>query len=137
MLTHTRLLVHPVLERIGRTPDTQGAGQQYRRLDLAELAHLRLADQLAVAIADMDPGRYRMRVQITGARDNRRDARTDVIPLDAGRVPDPHVLDVADCVKRARFEGADDQPNVASPRPFIAPGHGTRVEKETEKEHED
>ena len=38
---------------------------------LAELAHLGLADQLAVAVADVDPDRDRARIEVAGRRDDR------------------------------------------------------------------
>ena len=78
-----------------------------------------------------------MRVQVAGAQDDRRDARADVSP--SMRVAcRAHVLDVRDRIQWARLERADDQPDVASPRPLVgsaivvAPGCRRRQKRSIE-----
>ena len=102
VFAHARLFINPFLKRVGRTPHAQRAGEQYWRLDLAKLADLGLADHLAVAVTDVNPGGNRVRVEIAGRGNDGGDAGPNVITFDFGHVPDKHALDIGNRVVGSR-----------------------------------
>ena len=90
VLPHARLVVKPVHEAPGGAPDAKGAGEDDRRLQLPKLSHLRLSDELAVAVTHVNPGGHGVGVEVAGARDNGGHAGADAVPLDEGFVPHLH-----------------------------------------------
>ena len=75
----------------------------------------------------MNPGGHGVRVEVAGARDDRGNARADVVPLDARGVADANVLNVGDGIQRTRAERADREPDVAGPGSLVVTRHGQRT----------
>ena len=128
---HARLRQQPADHRVGRAPDAQRAGEQDRRLELAELGHLRHAEQLAEAVADVDGGGDAVEKDVAGMGQDGGDAGPDRV-ADANRgLADAHAGDVGDRVQRTRREGAGDDAEVAGARGALG-AQGARDEKAEE-----
>src|SRR5690606_38603638 len=89
----------PVDHGVGGAPDAQRAGEQDRRLQLAQLAHLGDTDELAEAVADHDRGRDALTEPVVAGRQDRGDAGVAVVAADGG-VADAYAGDVGDRVVR-------------------------------------
>jgi len=63
-LVHSWLLEQVLDHRIGGLPYTEGAGQQDRRLQLAQLGDLGATEQLSKAVADVDGSRHSLQKEI-------------------------------------------------------------------------
>src|SRR5262249_13550759 len=90
-----------------------------RRLDLAELLHLRGAGEFAEAVADCEPGRDLVLKKIATVRQDRGDASADARALDERDVSDAHTADICDRVQGARPQHAGRHANVARARPRL------------------
>jgi hypothetical protein len=66
------LLEQPTDHRVGRAPDAQRACEENRRFELAELAKLRYAGNLAEAVPDVERSWNAVGKQISCVRENRR-----------------------------------------------------------------
>ena len=107
----------PVDDGVRRRRDAQGVGQDDRRFERAELLDLGHAGELAVAVADRDPGRDLVLEEVADVRQNGRHARPDVLPFDERDLADLDPGDVGDGVERARRENADDEAEFPGPGP--------------------
>ena len=99
---HPRLLEHPPDHRVRRLPHAERAGEQDRRLELAELSKLRHAGDLPEPVADVQRGGHAIGEQVAAVRQNRRHAGAHRVAFDHGRLPDAHAGDVGDRVELAR-----------------------------------
>ena len=135
-LLHARLREQPADHRVRGAPDAQRAGEQDRRLELAQLVHLRHAKQLAEAVPDVDGGGDAVEKGVAGMRQDGGDAGTDGV-ADANRgLADANAGDVGDRVQGTRREGAGDDAEVAGAGGALGdegPGHETAEEKHGER----
>ena len=126
-VVHARLSQQPVHGRVGDLPGAQGAGQQDRRLQFAQLLHLGDPGQLAVAVADHDRRRHPLPVQVARMRHDRGDAGMQARAFDQGGVADTDTVHVGDRVARPRCHRADHHPGRARAwTRFVGPGRWQR-----------
>ena len=97
----TGLLQHPSDEGIRCFPDAKRAGQQNRRLELAELHDLRRSQKLAEAVGDVDGGWDPLRKEIAGVGEHGRDAGANPFAFHDRRVPHAHARYIGDGIERA------------------------------------
>jgi hypothetical protein len=115
---HPGACEQPLDHRVGRLPDAERAGQQDRRLELAELLELCRADQLAEAIGDVERRRHALAVEVAAVRKDRGHAGAHRVALDDGRLADAHAGDVGDRVQRPRRHHADRDTGFTRARPL-------------------
>ena len=101
------LLIAPLGDRPGDDrlhgrADGERVRQHDRRLDRAELLHLRRSGKLPEGVPDEDRARHFLLKQVAAVREDRGDARADVVALDDRRVPDADAGHVGDRVQRTR-----------------------------------
>src|SRR5262249_45714940 len=103
---HPRLLEKPLDHRVGRLPNAQCAREKNRRLQLAELAHLRDAGDLSESVADVDGGGHTICEDVATVWKDRGHAGVNAISLDNRCLADTNSRDIADGVQRAGSEDA-------------------------------
>src|SRR5690606_13015316 len=90
-----------------------------RCLDLSEFPYLRYAEQLAVAVADMNRRGYRAGIEVAGRRDYGSNAGANVVAFNAGRMADEHAVDIGNGVLLAGREDAGHQADIPGSWPFL------------------
>ena len=108
--------------RVGRLPDAERAGEQDRRLQLAQLGHLGHADQLAEAVAHMDRGRHPFLEEVAGVRQDGGHSGADRVALAHRGVAHRDAGDVGDGVERAGRQHARGDAELAGAGPLLRMG---------------
>jgi hypothetical protein len=109
------LLEHPADERVGGPPDAQGAREQDRGLQLAELHHLRDAEQLAEPVANVDGCRHALVEKATAVRENRSNTSPHRVAANERRVTHTDARNVRDRVVLTGLKDAGPNPELARP----------------------
>src|SRR5256885_2203496 len=99
-------------DRVRRARDAQRACQDDRRLELAQLVHLRRSGELTEAVPHDDRRGHLLAKHVAAVRQDRGDPRVDRVTPDHGRVAHPHAVHVGDGIERAGGKDADDDADV-------------------------
>ena len=111
-----RLLQRPSDDRLDRRADRQGVREDDRRLDRAELVHLRRARELAERVADEYRARHLLLKEISAVRQNRGDAGAHSVAFDNRRLSHRDAAHVGDGVQRTRRKRPRGNPEISGAR---------------------
>ena len=100
-------------QRVAHRPDAQRAREHDRRLEFAELSHLRHAQQLAEAVAHVHRRGNPVAIEVTAVRQDGGHARAQRIALPDRGVSHAHARHVGDGVVRTRRENPRRNAEVA------------------------
>jgi len=112
MLAHAWLLISPLSHGIGSFPDTQCACEQYRGFELSEFMNLCRANQLSIAVADVNASGYRMGIKVTWRRNYCCNTGTNIVTLNDRRVTDLNPGNVRDRIVSTGWKYANDKPDI-------------------------
>src|SRR5688572_8881573 len=118
-VAHFGLPEHPLDHRVGSLPDTKGAREEDRRLELSELVELRCAQQLAEAIADVQRSGNTVTIGIAFVREDCGDSGSHGISLHDRDLADPHPGDVGDGVESPGAKHAGRNAKLARARSLL------------------
>jgi hypothetical protein len=139
----THLLVPGLADRVAdhrihARADAQRVGEHDRRLDRAELVHLRRSGELAERVANEHRAGDLLLKDVAAMGNDRRDAGAHAVAVDDRRVPHAHPVDVCDRVQQTGRMDARRDAQVACPRACLgAEGSDDACENQCDGEKEE